>query len=84
MGRCHLARLVVSKLHRSKGMGKTFISHLMSIGMSDLDAKECSLFVVSYNEKALKCYNSLGFRKENYPPDHEYFDDIDFMVYKNV
>ena len=81
-GRCHLARLAVSPLHRSKGIGQKFISQLMHLGMSELDAKESSLFVASANERALKCYKSLGFSKENYPPDQEYFKDIDFMVYK--
>lgn len=84
MGRCHLARLVASPLHRSKGMGQKFIFQLMRIGMSDLNAGECSLFVVNFNKKALNCYKSLAFRKKKYPPDHKYYDDIDFMVYKNV
>lgn len=79
-----MARLIVSPLHRSQGIGRKYISQLMRIGMSDLDVKECSLFVVSFNEKALKCYKSLGFKKASYPPDHEYFKGIDFMVYQNA
>jgi len=78
--RCHLARLVVSPLHRSRGIGRDFIQQIMSIGMEDLGANECSLFVVRSNEKALNCYKSLGFKKQEYPPCHEYFNDIDFMV----
>lgn len=82
--RCHLARLVVSPSQRSLGVGYKFISRLMSVGMKHLRVNECSLFVVNSNEQALKCYKSLGFKKQQYPPTHEYFNDIDFMVYKNA
>jgi len=82
--RCHLARLVVSPSQRSMGVGHKFISRLMSVGMKGLGTNECSLFVVNYNEKAINCYQSLGFQKQEYPTNHEYFDDIDFMVYKNA
>src|SRR5262245_3560565 len=70
LGRCHLARLVVSPAHRAHGVGRQFISRLMSIGIEDLDATECSLFVLNYNDKALRCYRSLGFEKVPYPPGH--------------
>lgn len=83
VNRCHLARLVVSPSHRSRGIGQYFISRLMKIGMNNLGANECSLFVVNYNKKAIKCYRSLGFENQEYPPNQEYFDDIDFMVYKH-
>jgi ribosomal protein S18 acetylase RimI-like enzyme len=82
--RCHLARLVVSPAQRSMGVGRRFISRLMNMGMKDLGTRECSLFVVNNNENALNCYKSLGFMKHKYPPDHEHFEDIDFMVYKNT
>ena len=81
--RCHLARLVVSPLYRSRGIGYHFIFRLMEIGMSDLCVKECSLFVIRSNEKALKCYHALQFEKAEYPPGHEHYNDIDFMVRKS-
>jgi ribosomal protein S18 acetylase RimI-like enzyme len=56
----------------------------MSIGMADLEATECSLFVLNYNDRALRCYRSLGFEKVPYPPGHEIYSDIDFMVRKTV
>ena len=83
VGRCHLARLVISPALRGRGQGYWFISGLMSIGMKELGVKECSLFVVNYNENALRCYKALGFKKEIYPPAHKYFADIDFMVLKS-
>jgi ribosomal protein S18 acetylase RimI-like enzyme len=81
--RCHLARLVVSPSYRSRGIGYNFIYKLMEIGMQDLSVKECSLFVVRSNEKALKCYQALQFEKADYPPGHEQYGDIDFMVRKS-
>ncbi len=83
-GRCHLARLVISPALRGHGHGQWFISQLIYIGTKDLNTNESSLFVVNHNEKALKCYGALGFKKENYPPKHKHFDDIDFMVRKGA
>ncbi len=84
VGRCHLARLVISPSHRSMGMGYDFIKGLMKIGMQDFGVNECSLFVIRFNEKALKCYGALKFEKTAYPPGHEHYEDIDFMVYKDA
>jgi len=81
-GRCHLARLVVAPSHRSKGLGYQFIHELMNVGMSDLGVKECSLFVVSSNTKAIRCYTSLNFVPGPYPPGQRFFNHIDFMVRK--
>ncbi len=79
-GRCHLARLVISPGLRGQGQGQWFIARLMDIGMKDLGFQACSLFVLKNNEKALRCYTSLGFTHTPYPPGHQLFDDIDFMV----
>lgn len=80
-GRCHLARLAISPYLRGRGHGQRFIARLMAVGMQDLDKNTCSLFVVRSNVKALQCYTALGFNKEAYPPGHQHFADIDFMVY---
>lgn len=79
--RCHLARLVIAPSLRSKGHGHQFIGELMRVGMSDLDVNECSLFVVSSNTKAINCYTSLNYVEAPYPPGHEFFRNIAFMVY---
>ena len=81
-GRCHLARLVISPSCRSMGFGYHFITRLMAMGMEDLGADECSLFVIRSNEKALTCYRALNFEKAEYPPGHEIYADIDYMVWK--
>lgn len=80
--RCHLARLAISPSHRAQGLGTTLFTKIMEIGMSEISSNQCSLFVLDYNYKALKCYHSLGFKKQPYPPNHEYFENISFMVYK--
>lgn len=83
-GRCHLARLVIAPLHRSKGRGRRLIQELMKAGMQDLGIKECSLFVMNTNKTAIRCYESLGFVSAPYPPGQQVFDDIDFMVRKHI
>ncbi|MFT5221148.1 MAG: ribosomal protein S18 acetylase RimI-like enzyme [Planctomycetota bacterium] len=81
-GRCHLARLVVSPLNRSEGIGHEFILELMNLGRRELNVTECSLFVANANERALKCYISLGFEKAENPPGRKNYADIEFMVRK--
>jgi ribosomal protein S18 acetylase RimI-like enzyme len=80
IGRCHLARLVISPKIRGKGHGQWFISQLINVGTKHLNCRESSLFVVRYNQKALRCYEMLGFKKQDYPPGHKYYVDIDYMV----
>lgn len=82
--RCHLARLAISPIMRSRKIGKPFISQLMNIGMKNLGTNECSLFVIKHNERALNCYQSLGFINVSYPPNHEKLHDIDFMIYRGL
>ena len=82
-GRCHLARLVIAPLHRSKGLGRRLIQELMKVGRQDLDMSEYSLFVMNNNKCAIKCYRSLDFVVSPYPPGQQVFEDIDFMVRKH-
>jgi len=81
-GRCHLARLVIDPARRGKGIGRYFIRGLMQIGMSDLGAEECSLFVMNSNRGAIRCYTSLHFVHTPYPTDDPVYDNIAFMLYK--
>lgn len=80
VGRCHLARLAIAPQLRGQGHGIAFFTRLMEIGMQDLSVKECSLFVMKHNTRALRCYAGLGFAVRPYPPDHKHYEDIDFMV----
>ena len=78
--RCHLARLAIHPQYQSQGLGKQFISQLMSMGLSNLDLKECSLFVVKNNKKAIRCYEQLGFSMQPSPETGPLFRNIEFMV----
>jgi len=81
-GRCHLARLVIDPARRGKGIGRYFIRGLMQIGMSDLGAEECSLFVMNSNQGAIRCYMSLQFVDTPYPTDDPLYENIAFMLFK--
>jgi ribosomal protein S18 acetylase RimI-like enzyme len=84
LGRCHLARLVIAPASRCRGLGRQFIARLMSIGRADLGVGECSLFVVNYNLRALRCYTALGFEKADHPPGHAVCSDLDFMIRRSA
>jgi len=81
-GRCHLARLVIDPARRGEGVGQNFIRGLMQIGMSDLGCDECSLFVMNWNQPAIRCYRSLGFVRSPYPDQQPEMENIDFMICK--
>lgn len=68
-GRCHLGRLVVSPGHRRRGAGQRLVRELVTLGSTQLDVSECSLFVVPDNEPAIRLYEQLGFRPATYPED---------------
>lgn len=67
--RCHLARLIVSKTARGRGFGREFIDRLMRTGQDELASDGFSLFVMSTNRPALRCYRALAFRAESWPAD---------------
>lgn len=81
-GRCHLARLVIDPARRGAGMGRYFIRSLMQTGMAELDADECSLYVMESNRRAIRCYTSLGFVRAPCPDSDPVYENIGFMVFK--
>lgn len=76
--RCHLGRLVVSPLQRGKGLGKTLINELCTLGRRELNLQECSLFVMQHNLQAKVLYTTLGFNICTYPEPIP--DDMIYMV----
>lgn len=66
-GRMHLARLAVNPVVRGRGFGRDFVSRLMTVARADMDLAEFALFVYRDNERACRCYASLGFRPADYP-----------------
>lgn len=65
--RMHLARLAVNPTLRGRGLGRDFISRLMQVAQADMALAEFSLFVYRDNERACRCYASLGFCPAPYP-----------------
>jgi ribosomal protein S18 acetylase RimI-like enzyme len=67
LGCCHLGRLVVAPHRRREGLGEQLILHLLARGTQVLGTTRCSLFVLDYNERALRLYRRLGFTETPYP-----------------
>jgi len=80
LGRCHLARLAVAPELRGRGLGSTFISSLMIDGQDKLGTEEYSLFVLTGNQAAYKCYARLGFQMADYPEGDTKLEDCIFMI----
>ena len=69
LNRCHLGRLIVSPKFRGKGIASELIEHLCDLGLKELKAEECSLFVLSHNVGAIKAYEKFGFSFADYPDE---------------
>lgn len=80
LGRCHLGRLIVSPQHRGAGLGKALVTKLVQQGCSQLDARECSLFVLKDNTPAQKLYKKLGFQEAEYPEPHDWLAGCNYMI----
>jgi ribosomal protein S18 acetylase RimI-like enzyme len=81
VGRCHLARLIISPHHRGRAAGAVLIRELCQRGCGELKASECSLFVLQSNTPAVRLYTRLGFRIVPYP---EPMPSVEDMVYMTV
>jgi len=80
LGRCHLARLVVSPEFRGRGLGEEFVAALMNLGGRMLETSDFSLYVMTANRSAYNCYKSLGFELARPPDDQMQLEDVVFMV----
>ncbi|WP_281560411.1 GNAT family N-acetyltransferase [Thalassomonas sp. RHCl1] len=69
LGRCHLGRLIVNPKFRGKGIASQLMRSICDLGLLQLKVKECSLFVLSHNEKAIKAYEKFGFSFAEYPEE---------------
>jgi len=84
LGRCHLARLIISPKHRGKGYAKVLIFELLKRGEDALGVKEASLYVLKNNIKAYVCYVSMGFVEAETPTVDNAFliENCAFMIKK--
>ena len=69
LNRCHLGRLVVNPEYRGQGIAFELMRRICEVGLKELKVEECSLFVLSHNESAIKAYTKFGFRLDNYPDE---------------
>lgn len=74
--------------NRGKGYGKEAIKLLLDYGFNNLNINNIMLKVYSFNTKAIKCYESLGFkkigtrRKCHYLKD-KYYDEVFMEILKD-
>ncbi len=80
VGRCHLARLVISPSWRGQGLGPRLIDGLIELGAPALRASECSLFVARINPAAKRLYERLGFTVARYPDESFTLAGTDYMI----
>jgi ribosomal protein S18 acetylase RimI-like enzyme len=69
LGKCHLGRLIVNPKCRGKGIASALMHHICELGLKELKVKECSLFVLTHNENAIKAYKKFGFTFADYPQE---------------
>lgn len=67
-GRAHLARLIVNPALRRLGYGAQLIEQIIDALREKGEYSGVSLFVYRHNETAYRCYRSLGFTVQDYPP----------------
>ncbi len=79
-GYMNLARLVVAREHRGRGLGRELVTRLMQAAGEQSELESFSLFVYRDNTPALKLYQSLGFEIQEYPPDEMLADECFFLT----
>ena len=79
LGKCHLARLIVNPQMRGKGIASHLIDQLSAVGMKEIGANACSLFVFPHNEPAVRSYKKQGFKIVKYP-DGTFSEECLYML----
>jgi ribosomal-protein-alanine N-acetyltransferase len=75
--RGHLSRIIVNPLHRTKGIGRSFVQHLIEEARA-LGCHTITLHVVKENSTAIGLYRKLGFYIPTKQP-HGLRDGIYYM-----
>ena len=71
-----LGYIIVDSSIRGKGYGKKLIEEAIEYAKNELGAKEINLGVFTNNEKALKCYKSIGFEEIAIEKNaYQFYDD---------
>lgn len=73
--------LIGEEKNRSNGYGTETLNLLLDYGFNYLNLNNMMLTVKSFNERAIKCYQKVGFkefgrRRESYFLNGKYYDDV--------
>lgn len=82
-----LSIFIGEEKHRSHGYGKEAIKLLLEYGFNNLNLNNIMLSVYSFNTKAIKVYESLGFKKfgtrhKSYYFKGKFYDEIQMEILK--
>ena len=83
-----LGIFIGEKEERSKGYGAEAIKLLLDYGFNYLNLHEIQLDVMSFNERAIRCYEKAGFkqygrRRESEYVNGKYYDRISMDILKS-
>ena len=86
INRCAILGIFIGdKEYRSKGYGTEAIKLILEYGFKYLNLKNIKLDLISFNERALKCYKKCGFkeygrRRKCVFVNGEYYDTIEMDI----
>lgn len=85
---CTLGIFIGEEQNRNKGYGKETINLLLDYGFNYQNMHNINLKVFSFNERAIKCYEKVGFKKcgtrhESYFLEGKYYDEIIMEILEN-
>lgn len=64
-GNCRIGRVLIGPPEmRGRGLGKKLMAELLRLGFMEMDLHRMELEVYDFNRSAIRCYESLGFRRE--------------------
>lgn len=70
-----LGFVIVDNSIRGKGYGKKLMMEAIKYAKEKLNAKEITLGVITFNTRAVKCYESVGFKTTQINKDFLQFQD---------
>ncbi len=77
-----LSRLIISPEYRGKGLGAQMIAEIEEKCIQLTHSNDISLFVLSNNDHAIKCYKNCGFDFVEYQTFSLTFEGIEYPVLK--
>ena len=60
---CEIGIMIGDSSSRGKGYGKEVLNMLLNYGFNTLNLNAINLGVLSFNERAIKCYKKVGFKE---------------------